>query len=71
VRRVVAKVEFHSGELFPRVRFVVANLKADSRAVVRFCNKRATAMQWIKEGKQSVEITRLSCHRFRSNEVRL
>ncbi len=70
-RRVVAKVEFHSGELFPRVGFIVTNLEADSRAVVRFHNKRGTAEQWIKEGKQAVKMTRLSCHRFRSNEVRL
>ena len=42
-----------------------------SRAVVRFYNKRGTAEQWIKEGKQAVKMTRLSCHRFRSNEVRL
>ena len=41
------------------------------RAVVRFYNKRGTAEQWIKEGKQAVKMTRLSCHRFRSNEVRL
>jgi hypothetical protein len=39
--------------------------------VVRFYNKRGTAEQWIKEGKQAVKMTRLSCHRFRSNEVRL
>ena len=38
---------------------------------VRFYNKRGTAEQWIKEGKQAVKMTRLSCHRFRSNEVRL
>jgi hypothetical protein len=41
------------------------------RAVVRFYNKWGTAEQWIKEGKQAVKMTRLSCHRFRSNEVRL
>ncbi len=70
-RRVVAKVEFHFGELFPRVGFIVTNLTAESRAVVRFYNKRGTAEQWIKEGKQAVAMTRLSCHRFRSNEVRL
>ena len=70
-RRVVAKVEFHCGELFPRVGFIVTNLETDSRAVVRFYNKRGTAEQWIKEGKQAVKMTRLSCHRFRSNEVRL
>jgi hypothetical protein len=49
----------------------VTNLKTDNRAVVRFCNKRGTAEQWIKEGKQAMKMTRLSCHRFRSNEVRL
>jgi hypothetical protein len=70
-RRVVAKVEFHFGEPFPRVGFIVTNLETDSRAVVRFYNKRGTAEQWIKEGKQAVKMTRLSCHLFRSNEVRL
>ena len=70
-RRVVAKVEFHAGELFPRVVFIVTNLETPSRAVVRFYNKRGTAEQWIKEGKQAVKMTRLSCHRFRSNQVRL
>ena len=34
-------------------------------------NKRGTAEQWIKEGKLAVKMTRLSCHRFRTNEVRL
>jgi hypothetical protein len=68
---VVAKVEHHAGELFPRVGFIVTNLTLPSRAVVRFYNKRGTAEQWIKEGKQAVKMTRLSCHRFRSNEVRL
>jgi hypothetical protein len=70
-RRVVAKVEFHFGELFPRVGFIVTNLETDSRAVVRFYNKRGTVEQWIKEGKQAAKMTRLSCHRFRANEVRL
>ena len=40
-------------------------------AAVRFYNKRGTAEQWIKEDKQEVKMTRLSCHKFRSNEVRL
>jgi len=69
-RRVVAKVEHHAGKLFPRVGFIVTNLTLPSRAVVRFY-KRGTSEQWIKEGKQAVKMTRLSCHRFRSNEVRL
>ena len=70
-RHVVAKVEHHAGELFPRVGFIATNLALASRGVVRFYNKRGTAEQWIKEGKQAVKMTRLSCHRFRSNEVRL
>jgi hypothetical protein len=58
-------------ELFPRVGFIVTNLSLPSRAVVRFYNKRGTAEQWIKEGKQATHWTRLSCHRFRANEARL
>ena len=68
---MVAKVEHHAGELFPRVGYIVTNLALPSRAVVRFYNKRGTAGQWIKEGKQAMKMTRLSCHRFRSNKVRL
>ena len=70
-RRVVAKVEFHFGELFPRVGFIVTNFQTSNWAVVRFYNQRATAEQWIKEGKQAVAMTRLSCHRFSANQVRL
>jgi hypothetical protein len=74
-RRVVAKVQFRgalwAGELFPRVGFIVTNLETDRRAVVRFYTPRGSAEQWIKEGKQAVKMTRLSCHRFRSHEVRL
>ena len=39
--------------------------------MVRFYNNRGRAEQWIKEGKQATHWTRLSCHRFRANEVRL
>jgi len=70
-RRIVAKVEHYASELFPRVGFIVTNLSLPSRGVVRFYNKRGTAEQWLKEGKQAAHWTRLSCHRFRSNEVRL
>ena len=49
----------------------MTNLATDNHAVVRFYNKRGTAEQWIKEGKRAVKMTRLSCHSFRANEVRL
>ncbi len=70
-RRVIAKIEHHLGELFPRVGFIVTTLAGTNRAVVRFYNQRGTAEQWIKEGKTATHWTRLSCHRFRANEVRL
>src|SRR5574337_362462 len=70
-RRVIAKVEHHLGELFPRVGVIVTTLTGPNRAVVRFYNQRGTAEQWIKEGKEATHWTRLSCHRFRANEVRL
>jgi hypothetical protein len=70
-RRVVAKVEWHQGQLFPRVGFVVTNLSANPEGVVHFYNRRGTAEQWIKEGKYALNWTRLSCHRFAANQVRL
>ncbi len=70
-RRVVAKVEWHRGELFPRVGFIVTNLCRDAEGVVRFYNERGVAEQWLKEGKNAVKWTKLSCHDFDDNQVRL
>ena len=70
-RRVVAKVEWHPGEQFPRVGFIITNLRNASKNVVRFYNKRGTAEQWIKEGKGAIKWTRLSCRSFNANAVRL
>jgi hypothetical protein len=70
-RRVVAKVEWHRGELFPRVCFIVTTMTARPEGVVHFYNGRGTAEQWIKEGKYALNWTRLSCHRFVANQVRL
>jgi|TARA_B100001079_G_scaffold163619_1_gene140322 hypothetical protein len=70
-RRVVAKVEWHPGELYPRVGFIVTNLTRPAQRVVAFYNHRGTAEQYIKEGKNAIKWTRLSCRKFRNNEVRL
>ncbi len=70
-RRVVAKVEWHQGELFPRVGFIVTNMSARTKGVVHFYNGRGTAEQWIKEGKYTLNWTRLSCKQFVSNQVRV
>ena len=70
-RRVVAKVQWHQGELFPRESFIVTNLGGSAKRVTRFYNHRGLAEQWIKEGKYALNWTRLSCHRFEDNQVRL
>jgi hypothetical protein len=59
---MVATVGFHSGELCPRVGFIVTNLETDSYAVVRLYNQQETVDQWIGEGKQAVRMARLNCH---------
>jgi Transposase DDE domain group 1 len=61
---VIAKIEHHLGELFPRVGFIVTTLTGTNRAIVRFYNQRGTAEQWIKQGKTATHWTRLSCHRL-------
>ena len=70
-RRVVAKVEWHPGELYPRVGFIVTNLARPAERVVAFYNQRGTAEQWIKEGKGAIKWTRLSCRTFAANAARL
>lgn len=51
-------MEWRQGELFPRVG-------------VRFNKFRGTAEQWSKEGKNVIEWTKLSCHDFVDDQVRL
>ena len=70
-RRVIAKVEWHRGELFPRVGFILTNRSARAQGVVHFYNGRGRAEQWIKEGKYALNWTRLSCQHFVPNQVRL
>jgi hypothetical protein len=70
-RRAVAKVEWHSGELYPRVGFIVTNLTRPASRVVASYNQRGTAEQYIKEGKNAVKWTRLSCRTMKANAARL
>ncbi len=63
-RRVIARIEWHPDDLFPRVGFIVTNLPMDPEWAVRFYNQRGTAEQYIQEGKQAFRWTRLSCKRF-------
>ena len=68
-RRVVAKGEWHQGELFSRVGFIATNLSWRNKRAVRFYNERGTAEQWIKKGKNAVKWTKLSCHDFVDNQM--
>jgi len=70
-RRVVTKIEWYAGELFPRVGFIVTNRTDPPRGVVEFYNGRGTCEQWIKEGKYALGWMRLSCQQFENNAVRL
>jgi hypothetical protein len=53
-RRVVAKVEWHPGQLYPRVGFIVTNLARPAERIVAFYN-RGTCEQYIKEGKGAIK----------------
>ena len=68
---MVAKVEWHPGELYPRVGFIVTNLSRPAERVVALYNKRGTCEQWIKQGKGAIKWTRLSCCSFAANAARL
>ena len=57
---MIAKIEWHPGELFPRVGFIVTNLPMEPDWMVRFYNQRGTAEQHIMEGKYAFRWTRLS-----------
>jgi hypothetical protein len=70
-RRIVAKVEWHPGELCPRVGFIVTNLTRPAERIVGFYNHCGTCEQYIKEGKGAIKWTRLSCRSFAANAVRL
>ena len=70
-RQVVAKIEWHPGELFAKTGYIVTNLPLAPKELFRFYHQRGTAEQHIKEGKNAITWTRLSCKRFCGNEVRL
>ena len=55
--------------LVPRVGFIVTNLSRPTKRVVAFYNHRGMAEQHIKEGKNAINWTRLSCRKFRNNAV--
>jgi hypothetical protein len=70
-RRVVCKIEWHVGELFPRVGFIVTNSSLAAHKVITICNGRAEIENRIKEGKNTLRRDKTSCHRFAANQARV
>ena len=70
-RRVVAKIEWHPGELFPRIGFVVTNSRLPAAKVTKVYNGRAEIENRIKEGKNTLRWDKTSCQRFEANQARL
>ena len=68
---MVAKIEWHDGELFPRIGFIVTNSKLPAGKVVKVYNGRGDVENRIKEGKNTLRWDKTSCHRFAANEARL
>jgi hypothetical protein len=48
---------------------VVTDLRRSPKRVIKFYNGRGTAEQWIKEGKNALKWTRLSCRRSKDNQA--
>ena len=70
-RLVVAKIEWYPGELYSRVGFIDTNLARPANRAVAVYNQGGMTEQHIKEGKNAIVWTRLSCMKFRNNDVRL
>ena len=70
-RRVVAKIEWHRGELFPRIGFVVTNSRLPAAKVTKVYNGRAEIENRTKEGRNTLRWDKTSCQRFEANQARL
>ena len=70
-RRVIRKIEWHAGELLPRVGFIVTNSRLPKAKVVKVYNGRGDVENRIKEGKNTLRWDKTSCHRFEANQARL
>jgi hypothetical protein len=70
--KLAKPLEYGRGRTGPLyLRSIVTNISWRSKRVVRFYNGRGTAEQWIKEGKNAVKWTMLSCRTFKDNQIRL
>ena len=68
---MICRIEWHEGELFPRIGFIVTNSRLLAGKVVRVYNGRAEIENRIKEGKNTLRWDKTSCTRFEANEAGL
>jgi hypothetical protein len=55
LRRVVAKVEWHQGELYPRVGFIVTNLTRPAERISKFYGILPASLRTVKRGRNQPE----------------
>jgi len=70
-RGVVAKIEWHRGELFPLIGFVVTNSRLPGGKVIKVYNGWGDVENRIKEGKNTLRWDKISCQPFEANQARL
>src|SRR5208337_3221112 len=70
-RRVACKIEWHVGDILPRMGFIVTNSNLEAEQVITIYNGRAEIENRIKEGKNTLRWDKTSCHRFGANQARL
>jgi hypothetical protein len=70
-RRAVAKIEWHRGELFPRIGFVATDSRLPAGKVVKVYHGRGDVENRIQEGKNTLRWDKTSCQRFEANQARL
>ena len=67
----MAKIEWHRGDLFPGIDFVVTNSRLPAAKVIKVYNGRGDVENRIKEGKNTLRWDKTSCQRFEANQARL
>ena len=68
---MVEEIEWHEGELFPRIGFIVTNSKFPAGEVVKVYKGRGDVETRTKEGKITLRWNKTSCHRFSANQAML
>ncbi len=68
---MVVRIEWHNGELFPSIGFIVTNSRLAVGKVVKVYNGRGDFENRIQEGKNTLRWDKTSCCRFAADQARL